>query len=62
MVLTIIRVGGMGVGAVRIWGERNVEVVVGASGDARATAERYLGGELKSTGEVCHEHGMEKDG
>ncbi len=52
----------MGVGAVRIWGERNVEVVVGASGDARATAERYLGGELKSTGEVCHEHGMEKDG
>ena len=60
--VTTILAGGMGDGAVQIFNERNVEVVVGASGDARAAVERYLKGELKTTGEVCHEHEMEKDG
>lgn len=48
--------GGMGQGAVDILNERDVEVVTGASGDAKTAAERYLKGELKSTGSVCHEH------
>lgn len=52
----VIISGGMGGGAVDIFNERNVEVVVGASGDARAAAEAYLRGDLKSTGSVCHEH------
>ena len=52
----VIISGGMGGGAVDIFNERNVEVVVGATGDARAAAERYLRGELVSTGSVCHEH------
>ena len=46
----------MGGGAVEIFNERNVEVVVGASGEARAAVEAYLQGSLKSTGSVCHEH------
>ena len=52
----VIISGGMGQGAVDIFNERGVEVVTGASGDARAAAERYLKGELKTTGSVCHEH------
>jgi len=52
----VIISGGMGQGAVDIFNERDVEVVTGASGDARKAAERYLKGELKSTGSVCHEH------
>ena len=52
----VIISGGMGQGAVDIFNERDVEVVTGASGDARTAAERYLKGELKSTGSVCHEH------
>lgn len=36
--------------------KRNVEVVVGASGDAKTAASEYLKGVLKSTGSVCHEH------
>ncbi len=52
----VIISGGMGGGAVDIFNERNVEVVVGASGDAREAAERYLRCELFSTGSVCHEH------
>lgn len=52
----VIISGGMGGGAVDIFQERGVEVVVGASGDARKAAEAYLKGELVSTGAVCHEH------
>lgn len=48
--------GGMGHGAVQIFNERNVEVVTGASGNGRAAAEKYLRGELKTTGSVCHDH------
>ena len=39
-----------------IFNERNVEVIVGATGDARAAVEAYLKGELKTTGAVCHKH------
>lgn len=52
----VIIAGGMGGGAVDIFNERNIEVVVGASGDARKAVERFLKGELHSTGSICHEH------
>ena len=52
----VIISGGMGGGAVDIFNERGVEVVVGASGPAKNAVERYLSGELESTGSVCHEH------
>ena len=52
----VIIAGGMGGGAVEIFNERNIEVVVGASGDARMAVESYLRGDLHSTGSVCHEH------
>lgn len=54
--VNVIISGGMGGGAVDIFNERNVEVVVGASGDAKNAVLNYLKGELKSTGSVCHEH------
>ncbi len=54
--VNVIISGGMGVGAVDIFNDRDVEVVVGASGDARVAAESYLKGELKTTGTVCHQH------
>jgi predicted Fe-Mo cluster-binding NifX family protein len=56
MNVDVIIAGGMGGGAVEIFNERNIEVIVGADGDARRAAERYLAGELKSTGSVCHSH------
>ena len=52
----VIIAGGMGGGAVEIFNERGVEVIVGAQGDARAAVEAYLKGELQSTGSICHEH------
>ena len=54
--VNVIISGGMGGGAVEIFNERNVEVVAGASGEAKTAVERYLNGELVSTGSVCHEH------
>lgn len=52
----VIIAGGMGGGAVDIFNERNVEVIVGAEGNARECVEAYLKGELISTGSVCHQH------
>lgn len=51
--------GGIGSGAVEIFQEKNIEVISGAQGDIGAALERYLKGELKSTGSVCHDHRFE---
>lgn len=56
MGVELIIAGGMGGGAVEIFNERKIEVIVGAEGDAKEAVERYLSGELKSTGSICHEH------
>lgn len=57
----VIISGGMGGGAVEIFNERDVEVIVGATGDARENVEKYLRGELVSTGSICHEHEHEHE-
>ena len=54
--VTVIISGGMGQGAIDIFNEKGVEVIVGASGDAEAAVNSYLQGNLKSTGSVCHQH------
>lgn len=56
MGVNVIIAGGMGGGAVDIFNERNIEVIVGAQGDVRTAVEAYLKGELKTTGSICHEH------
>ena len=54
--VNVIISGGMGGGAIDIFNEKGIEVIVGASGNARIAAEQYLQGKLQSTGSVCHEH------
>lgn len=54
--VNVIISGGMGGGAVDIFNENNIEVIVGATGDAETAVKAYLNGELESTGSVCHEH------
>jgi predicted Fe-Mo cluster-binding NifX family protein len=54
--INVIISGGMGGGAVDIFNEKGIEVIVGAKGNARNAAELYLQGKLKSTGSVCHDH------
>lgn len=54
--VNVIISGGMGGGAIEIFNEKRIEVIVGASGEAKKAAEAYLQGMLESTGSVCHEH------
>lgn len=61
MGVNVIISGGMGSGAIDIFNEKAIEVIVGASGNAKAAAEAYLQGSLKSTGSVCHEHQHEHE-
>ncbi len=56
MGVQVIISGGMGGGAVDIFNERGVEVVLGAQGLAKAAVEAYLNGELESTGSICDHH------
>ncbi|MDN5357091.1 MAG: NifB/NifX family molybdenum-iron cluster-binding protein [Candidatus Methanomethylophilaceae archaeon] len=52
----VIISGGMGAAAVELFNQNGIEVIIGATGAARTAAERYLRGDLASTGSVCHEH------
>lgn len=56
MGVNVIISGGMGGGAIEIFNEKEIEVIVGASGNAKTAVELYLQNSLKSTGSVCHEH------
>lgn len=56
MGVNVIISGGMGGGAIDIFNEKNIEVVIGAQGTALSNVEKYVKGELKSTGSVCHSH------
>ncbi len=54
----VIVSGGMGGGAVDIFNSHGIEVIVGSEGKSVVAVEKYLKGELKSTGSVCnHNHG-----
>ena len=52
MGVNAIIAGGMGGGAVEIFNQRNIEVIVGATGDAGTAVQAYLKGELHSTGPI----------
>ena len=61
MGVNLIISGGMGGGAIDLFKENNIEVLVGASGKAQEAVENYISGSLKSTESVCHEHQYHDD-
>lgn len=54
--VNVIIAGGMGAGAVALFGEKGIEVITGATGAAKEAVKKYLAGELQSAGSVCREH------
>lgn len=54
--IEVVITGGMGGSTVKLFTEKDIEVVTGASGDSRFAAEGYLRGDLVSKGAICHEH------
>lgn len=55
----IIISGGMGATAQQLFEQNNINVVVGASGSSDEVVEKYINGEIKSTGSICTEHAHE---
>jgi predicted Fe-Mo cluster-binding NifX family protein len=52
----LVITGGIGGGAAAKLNNLGIDVIMGASGDARQAVEAYLAGNLKSTGTLCSEH------
>lgn len=52
----VLIAGGIGSSAIQIFKNRNIKVVTGAQGDAKAAVEAFIQGELKATGNACQEH------
>lgn len=59
--VNVIVSGGMGGGAVDIFNQRGIEVIMGAQGAARENVLLYLEGKLQSTGSICHKHEHEHE-
>eukprot|EP00828_Plagiopyla_frontata_P034519 TRINITY_DN4493_c0_g1_i8.p5 TRINITY_DN4493_c0_g1~~TRINITY_DN4493_c0_g1_i8.p5 ORF type:complete len:263 (+),score=54.28 TRINITY_DN4493_c0_g1_i8:734-1522(+) len=57
--VNIIIAGGMGETAQDLFKENQIEVVVGVQGNCEEVLQRFIKGELKSTGSVCTEHSHE---
>lgn len=57
--VNIIIAGGMGETAQQLFNENGIEVVVGAEGFSDDVVQKFINGELKSTGSVCREHELE---
>ena len=55
--VNVIITGGMGAGAIEIFTDKGIEVVLGVRGDAEEAARNYLRGNLQSSGSACLGHG-----
>ncbi len=51
--VTLIIAGGIGTAAVRIFEDKGIKVIPGASGSSRSVVEQYLLGELDYSGSIC---------
>lgn len=54
--VSLMLAGNMGDGAVRVLKANGIEVIRGASGNARSVVEAWLAGSLKDSGSACAEH------
>ncbi|NMA69396.1 MAG: dinitrogenase iron-molybdenum cofactor [Desulfitobacterium sp.] len=54
--VNVVISGGMGGGAIEIFNEHNIEVIIGAKGNVEEVVEKYLEGTLESTGSACQDH------
>lgn len=52
----VVIAGGMGERAQQLFAQEGIAVVVGVSTPLGEAVEKYLRGELVSSGSVCHEH------
>lgn len=56
MGVKVMLAGNMGEGAVNVLNNHGIEVLRGCSGDVKTVATNWLEGNLKDSGDICHEH------
>ncbi|HYH03364.1 MAG TPA: NifB/NifX family molybdenum-iron cluster-binding protein [Bacillota bacterium] len=54
--IKVVIAGGMGGGAIQIFNEKQIEVITGVTGNLDTTINKYISGNLHSSGSVCHQH------
>lgn len=54
--IDVIIAGGMGETAQQLFGENDMEVIVGVQGFCDKIIDQYIEGNVKSTGSICREH------
>ncbi|MDK2917495.1 MAG: hypothetical protein PWQ37_228 [Candidatus Petromonas sp.] len=54
--VNVVIAGGMGATAQELFKESGIEVIVGTKGNLEEVIQKYINGELQSTGSVCEEH------
>lgn len=57
--IDIIISGGMGSTAQELFGQSNIEVIVGTLGLSDEVVQKYINGKITSTGSICTEHAHE---
>ena len=60
--VTIMLAGNMGGGALNVLTNQGIEVVRGCTGEVRQLAETFLKGNVKDSGEGCHQHNHHEEG
>lgn len=60
--VNVVIASGMGEGALNLFINNDIEVVMGAKGNALEAVKSYLSGDLHSEGSACTEHAGEKNG
>ncbi|CEK38195.1 NifB/NifX family molybdenum-iron cluster-binding protein [Paraclostridium sordellii] len=58
--IDIIISGGMGSTAQELFRQNNIEVIVGTLGLSDEVVQKYINGEITSTGSICTEHAHER--
>ncbi len=51
--VNVVISGGMGKKAVDLFNEKGIQVIIGASGDAKNAVHEFLNGNLETSGEAC---------
>jgi len=52
----LVIAGGIGAGAIEIFNDKGIEVIMGITGSNKEVIKNYLEGKLVSGGSVCQEH------
>lgn len=60
--VSVMLAGNMGNGALNVLQNHGIEVIRGCSGDVLQVAETFINGDIKDSGQGCHQHDKHGEG